>query len=95
MTARDATAPDAHEQPSPAQIEAARLRTGLRWLLVGSFVALFGLVSWSILSAANGWPAGMIAASTGSVAVVVAATTGYVGIKARLAQLATAEPAEA
>ncbi len=84
-----------HEQHRPAEIESARLRTGLRWLVVGSIVALLGLVSWSIVSAANGWAAGMIAASTGSVAVVVAWTTGYIGIKARLDQLATSAAAEA
>lgn len=78
------------EQQHPSADGAARLRTGMRWLVAGSIIALMALVSWSILSAASGSAAGMVAASSGSVAVVVAWTTGYVAISTRLKQLAAA-----
>lgn len=84
------------EQQHASVVEAARLRTGMRWLVGGSIIALMALVSWSILSAASGSAAGMVAASSGSVAVVVAWTTGYVAITTRLKQLAApADPERA
>lgn len=78
-----------HQREHPSFVEAARLRTGLRWLVGGSIVALMGLISWSILAAANGSAAGTVAASSGSVAVVIAWTTGYSAMSARLRQLAS------
>lgn len=80
------------QQEHSSAVETARLRAGMRWLVVGSIAALVALISWSILAAAGGSAAGMVAASSGSIAVVVAWTTGYVAISTRLRQLAAQEP---
>ncbi|TDL45864.1 hypothetical protein [Microbacterium oleivorans] len=81
-----------HEERSAG---VARLRTGMRWLALGSIVVLGALMSWAILSASNGSPAGMVAANSGSIAVVLAWVSGHVAITKRLQRLAAAGSGDA
>ena len=67
--------------------DAARLRTGMRWLVVCSVLALIGLVGWFAYGVAVQSAAMMTAAGAGAAAVAASWSSGYAAMRMRLRQL--------